>query len=166
MADPHHMLFNQLFVDYIQSMFFKHPDISFTVERMKSEIPSFYGDYEMVNSAFHLLLMKEVIKEDKSIAPSVFKVRPESIKLYHEEIAMDRKIKEFTKKNLVAQYIPLRFWWAVAIGTLVLSTGGSIAVAYFMNKSTSPTIIRTESMPPTNQEMQHILSQKDTSFRS
>jgi hypothetical protein len=147
MADPHHVLFNQLFVDYIQSMFFKHPDISFTVERMKREIPSFYGDQEMVNSAFHLLLMKEVIKEDKSIAPSEFKVRPEAIRLYHEEIEMDRKIKEFTKKNLVAQYIPLRFWWAVAIGTLLLSTGGSFVVSYFMNKPTSPIIIKTESKP-------------------
>lgn len=163
MSNPNTNLFNQLFVDYVQSIFFKHPETRFTVDTMTENMPLFYRESSMVNAAIHILLMQERIIEDKTkdINNPEFHAKLEAIKSVKEIEEAEKKIKLITKQNVASQRVPLKFWWLISPGTIVLSVMGS----FFMNKCSKPistTIFRTEQPQQSTQDTQHTQLRIDT----
>jgi hypothetical protein len=104
--------------------------MTFTVESMRDLVPSFYADSEMVNSAFHLLLMKEIIMENKEVQPSLFQMSAKATKLIEQEKENERLNKEIdldikrrTRDNLKWQRWPSKHWYIVMVLSALLSAG-------------------------------------------
>jgi hypothetical protein len=149
-AEP--LLFNQLFVDYVQSIFFKNPDKSFSVFDMRENMPSFYHHLHMVSSAINILIMQEKVDQLPLVGDlDMYRANPKAIKQLHEEIDLNNKIKLYTKKNLVSQYWPLKYWWLISGGTILLSALASYLVGNLTTKTPTQPIIRTEQMQPPSQ---------------
>lgn len=94
-------LFSSLYVDYVQSIFFSKPNEKFTIESLNDGLPPLIKQKDVVNAAFHILLMKEKIVQDG--ASDRYMANPIAIKekLYDEKT--QRSIIRLTEQNLRLQ---------------------------------------------------------------
>ena len=54
-------MFDELFIEYVQMFFFKHPTEAFGLMDITNSFPSFYRDPSMVSGAIHILLMRGMV---------------------------------------------------------------------------------------------------------
>ena len=146
-------LFNELYVDYIQSIFFDNPEEKYTVETMRDTVFAVLRDHQVVHAVIHVLLMRKEIERINENGDTWYKASPEAIKEYNENRDLDKKIKATTKENLVAQRVPLKLWWLISLGTMGISALLSYLVAVNSNTS-QPNIRREQTQSPIQQPLQ------------
>jgi hypothetical protein len=132
------LLFDQLFIEYIQAFFFKHPNQSFSQDAITQSMPDFYRDISMVQGALHILLLRGMIRPvplmpdesgrsfdqwiaDEGAMEKVRKVR-EAEDLNRE---IDIEIKQRTKDQMKWQRWPMKYWYVVAFSGIILTAAAT-----------------------------------------
>jgi len=136
-SEPDHSLFNELFIEYLQTFFFKHPDEKMSTIFIMNSMPYFYKDDRMVAAGIHILLMRKAIIS-VGVHPDV-KVDSESRDMWiaskdkilgieedkkteRDSKKADLKVKQLTVRNF---YIP----YAVSGAALIVAIL-SVSVSY------------------------------------
>jgi len=129
MADRHHLLFGQIFIDYIKAIFFT-TDKKFTWEEMTEAMPDFYRDKHMVSGAIHILLMNEQILQLNTNGTEYYYANPQAIMSMKTDIENERLNKEIdidikrrTRDSLKWQRWPMKYWYVIMFMSAGLSAG-------------------------------------------
>ena len=167
MSAPNTNLFGQLFVDYVKAKFFNNPDVAYSGDDILSMMPNFYAQKDMTSAAIDILLMNEdVLKAGIVSGVDTFKANPKAIISFHEKIDMDKKIKKYTKENLISQHTPLKYWPLISIGTIIFSAFGSYLVNELSKGHEQPSVINRILLQDSTQPQQGTQGRNDTSLPS
>ena len=128
--------FDELFVEYVQSFFFKHPGQNFSVDDLVRSLPPFYRDSATITAAIHILLLRD------SIIPVPLKQDPDGENrdkwtasiARMGAIAEEKRIKNETAEvDLALKKIAKRNYWApLILSALSLIISAAVAVFTFI----------------------------------
>jgi hypothetical protein len=167
---PEVVLFDELFIEYVQTFFFKHPDQSFGTQAIAMSLPAFYRDAAMVSGAIHILLMRGMVNPvplitdengeniDKWIASKEAMANiKERERIERETMGVDLRLKQLNETNF---YVPRNLSIASILVSFLALLAALANIYITLRKSKEP----IEKLPQTNKKIIYSmpLSQKDS----
>jgi hypothetical protein len=141
--------FNELFIEYVQTIFFTNPDKSYGSKEMADGFPIFYRNEDMVKGAIHILLMRGMLYQPPLIPNSSgdsidqYTAKKESVKALKESKELERKIKRQTFLSLRQQRIITLLSMLIALASL------TFAIIKDAVKQQQPIHIQVQTQPQT-----------------
>jgi hypothetical protein len=118
-------LFNQTFIDFVQSIMFAHNDKFHDEEYILGCMPEFYKHSAMISGALNILAMSGKIEHKTIEGKNTYKAIPRAIEEVRNDEIVKRSIVSLTEKNLRLQNKDLQtkiFWAFIGIAFGVISS--------------------------------------------
>jgi hypothetical protein len=151
-------LFNRLFIEYVQSLLFTHPNVRYDESRLFQDMPDFYKDRHMISSAIQILMMEDKIDHDVFEGKDVYFAKQSAIDRLHADTENDRLSKtvdlRLKQLNVNHFFLPKK----LAIASIIVS----IAALLIAGLNIYITLLRLSKMPPQSTVIKEQLLQNTT----
>lgn len=160
-----YLLFQELFIEYVRSFFFKHPMDSFSQDDLVGSFPPYYSDRHMVQGALHILLLREMIEPSLPLMPDANGVSRDKWKANKKALdeikdekdyqilvrKIDTQIKQLSHKTLTYELKPKKYFWLVeTVRVLIPAVVGFVIALLISPKDKAGQSISTTTLstPP------------------